>query len=632
MKKTDKLKPVLCVIMAALSSVALFLSLKPVAVSDNIVLLSRLFYDLRKSFTGNSIAASILFAFLTAFYYKYSFRKKETNQTVWASLISVLFAFFMVAGQSFEVSGSMMILLSGFRIMFKSALAFVGFVILFYNLSNFVIDIFLKPTKAEGKSKFPQWSVRSFFACTGIIIVCWLGYLAVFYPGTTSPDVSYQIMELYGVPDLFYNMSEVKVSDTIFLTNHQPIAHTVVIGVFMKLGELLGSQNVGLFIYNILQVIATSMTFAFTVCYLAKRGVSKGYLKAMLVIYAIVPTFPLIAINLSKNTLNAYWFLLYVICFFQYVDEPEKTKQSFGWNFLLSASVVCQILFLKTGVFVVLASGLYLIIQQRKQWKTLVPIVLIPVILFMTVYTNILLPACGVSPGSKNEMLSIPIQQTARFVRDYPDEVTPEEKELLSRMFIYDKLPEEYNPEKVDPVKWHAYKVDNDVPLKDYLEVWFNQFLRHPMCYVEATANNVFSYFYPGNRTIYTYYEFDDSCKDVRELDGIVDVGNPASLDAERDCVRNAVESIKRTSVGFIFSNGANYILVCMFMCAVLLSAKKYKYLAVMTPTAVSALFCVLSPMNANARYFIPMIYASLFSVGMTLYACKSDSEKNHAI
>lgn len=626
MKKTlDRLKPALCFIMAVFSATALYLNLKPVAVPVSGGFISKLIYDFQRSFTGNSFTAALMFVFLAVFYYKVSFKKSSVNQKVCSSVVSVLFAVFMVAGQSFAVANSMSILFAGCRCTLKTIIAFTGYVFLFYNLSEVIINFFLSPTKSEEKGKFPQWSVKSVFACAGILFTCWLGYLLIFYPGTSSKDLVYQMQEFYGMPDLFYKMSEVKVSDTVFLTDHQPIAHTIVIGLFVKAGEWLGSANYGLFLYCILQTVVTSITFAFSICYLAKLGVSRKYLKAALAIIALVPIFPFIAINLSKNSLNAYWSLLYVVCFFQYVNEPEKTKKSVWWNILLLASVVCQMLFIKNGVYVVLVSGIYLIIQLRRQWKTLVPIILVPVVLFMTVYTNVLLPACGVSPGSKNEMLSVPYQQTARFVRDYSDEVTPEEKEVLSEMFIYEKIPYEYNPTCVDNIKWHAFRVDNTVPFGDYIKVWFNQFLRHPMCYAEATANTAYGFFYPGSSGISLYYRINDIGDDIKPIKETVTFGNPDILAEARNSVKGIVQSLQKTPFGFFFMNGVFYMWACMFMCVVLIAAKKYKYLAVMTPTAVAALFCVLSPMNANGRYFIPIIYATLFSVGMTLYACKND-------
>ena len=48
----------------------------------------------------------------------------------------------------------------------------------------------------------------------------------------------------------------------------------------------------------------------------------------------------------------------------------------------------------------------------------------------------------GVLPGSAKEMLSIPFQQTARYVTKYSDEVTEEEKDATNNVLQYDNLKE----------------------------------------------------------------------------------------------------------------------------------------------------------------------------------------------
>lgn len=629
MSKNFKLKGVLCVLMGYLSALALTLNLAAfkIPVTPQADSFIRLVQDFKLSMSGNSVAAVLLFVFLSVFYYKYAFGKTSVRQKVWSLILGGIFAFFMVMGMSFDIAGSMSLLVANKRNIVKTLVSFTGWVVLFYNVCNFFITALQKPAKDSSKKSFPQYDLKSFLICWAVIFVCWAGYIVIFYPGTSGPDVSNQIKEFYGFPDFFYRLSENKVSDTVFLTDHHPVAHTVVIGVFMKIGELFGYQNIGLLMLTLIQALATSATFAFATCCLAKRNVSSAFLKASTAFYALVPAFPLMAVNLSKNSLYSFWLVLYVICFFQYVEEPEKTQKSVGWNILLLVSVVCQMLFLKYGVYVVLASGLYLIIQQRKQWKTLVPILLIPVILFQTVYTNMLLPACGVSPGSSVEMLSVPFQQTARYVRDHGDDVTEEEYEVLGKMFKYEELPKVYNPENVDDVKWKGYHQNNGVSKAAYLKVWAKQLVRHPGCYIEATLNNVYGYFYPGDNALWFYYDLDNSCKNWRELDGVVDIGSADSFKPARTAVKNVVTALEKTPVFYLVLNGAFYIWTGMFLCILLLATKKFKYLAVMVPTAVTALFCVLSPVNAYPRYFQPIIYAAVFSAGVALSAVKNDKK-----
>ena len=83
-------------------------------------------------------------------------------------------------------------------------------------------------------------------------------------------------------------------------------------------------------------------------------------------------------------------------------------------------------------------------------------------------------------------MLSVPFQQTARYLREYPDDVTASEKKAINRILDYDVLAEKYNPELSDPVKitFRFRDDDNDPKLdgymNDYFKAWFAMFRRHP--------------------------------------------------------------------------------------------------------------------------------------------------------
>lgn len=66
--------------------------------------------------------------------------------------------------------------------------------------------------------------------------------------------------------------------------------------------------------------------------------------------------------------------------------------------------------------------------------------------------------AFHVEKDTPKEMLSLPFQQTARYVRDYGDEVTEEEKAAIGQVLDYDKIVKGYMELTSDPVKttYHA--------------------------------------------------------------------------------------------------------------------------------------------------------------------------------
>ena len=108
------------------------------------------------------------------------------------------------------------------------------------------------------------------------------------------------------------------------------------------------------------------------------------------------------------------------------------------------------------------------------------------------VYQKAILPMAGVKPGGKQEMLSIPFQQTARYVKYYGNDVSTEEEKVIRKVLDYDTIGKNYDPDLSDPVK-NTYK-QKDEYLKDYFNIWFEMLKKHPTAYIQATLNGTYGY------------------------------------------------------------------------------------------------------------------------------------------
>ena len=106
---------------------------------------------------------------------------------------------------------------------------------------------------------------------------------------------------------------------------------------------------------------------------------------------------------------------------------------------------------------------------------------------------------------SIREMLSIPFQQTARYVKYHSADVTEKEKKNIDKILNYDTLAERYNPILSDKVKNEYNKYATNDDLKNYFESWLNMLFKHPMTYINATVSNVYGYFYPDTYRWYVY-------------------------------------------------------------------------------------------------------------------------------
>ncbi len=104
--------------------------------------------------------------------------------------------------------------------------------------------------RAQCRAKAFQRALPGPAICFGLsllsMLLCWLpGYLA-YYPGICSYDMPIQVGQIvsgnYGT--------------------HHPLAHTLLVGAFMKLGGALGDVNTGIALYTAFQMLCLALTFA----------------------------------------------------------------------------------------------------------------------------------------------------------------------------------------------------------------------------------------------------------------------------------------------------------------------------------------------------------------------------------
>ena len=219
-------------------------------------------------------------------------------------------------------------------------------------------------------------------------------------------------------------------------------------------------------------------------------------------------------------------------------------------------------------------------------------------------YSKVILPYFKITPSSVRETLSIPFQQTARYVKEHEKEVTNDEKKAIDKILGYDTLKDRYKEEIADPVKNEFNKYSTKEDLKNYFVVWFEMFKKHPLTYVEATINNTYGYFYPFSTKWYIYYKYTPIIKE-HGID--YHYNNLTSLRTNLSNFGNIFPYIP--IIGLIVNIGfSNYLLI--FMLFYLIYKKKYKEMCYLFPLFVLTLVCIASPVNTYFRYALPTIFA----------------------
>lgn len=314
---------------------------------------------------------------------------------------------------------------------------------------------------------------------TGLILLGWSPWVLACLPGSVDWDSHTQICQALG---------------SMEMTAHHTVLSTWLHGACVALGRMLGSDNLGVFFYILLQCLFCAWVYGQIVAFCAKLRCPRPLQYGITAFFALVPVWGAFAQTMVKDTLFAAvfaWFALSTADVWLF-DEAYEKRPVLYLRYLLSALLTC--LLRNNGVVAVVPVLLVTFLQglRMRWWKRVGTSagVLVLYIAFGLITTQLL----SIAPGGVNEALSIPLQQTARYVSVYGDEVTEEEKSAIDAVVPYDQLAQNYQPMISDGVKG-LYKNPSAEELTAYGKVWFAMFWKHPTCYIQATQANSYGYY-----------------------------------------------------------------------------------------------------------------------------------------
>lgn len=549
--------------------------------------------------------------------------KKRKN--VVTMILSFIFTIFLTIGSSFIISDSLdavikhpIITILMMVISFIILNAIITF--LFNKLDNYEV----KEKKIDKKTGFISKMIdkHPFWFSLIVILLFWLIYIIAFYPAIMSPDPSFQILQFFGI-DNKYSTYVNLIDESVIITNHHPVIHTLLIGSCVKLGvNIFNSTNVGLFIYSIIQTLILASTLSYTIKFLKEINVSTRIRKALLFIYALVPVFPFYAMSPVKDVIFGCLIILYIISIYKFIKLKDKINVKTMIKEIILMILIT--LFRNNGIHIIILSFPFLLLLGRKNLMKYLIIFIVVVLSYFT-YDKVILPHFKITPGSVREMLSIPFQQTARYVIKNDAKIPEKDKKAIDKILEYDTLKKRYDPEKADDVKNKFNKDATDRDLKNYFIVWFKELKDDPKTYVEATLNNTYGYFYPVKTNWYIY---------VNENKTINNYGFDYHFN-DLNVLRSALMVYGLIFpyipfLGLIVNIGFN-TWILLFMMAYLIYRKKYKEIIYLIPSIIVLLVCFASPVNTYFRYALPNVFAmpTMLLIFLNIRKEESLNEKN---
>ena len=557
-------------------------------------------------FTQDLFVVTFVFFLLVGWYHHQYHQKTTRSETI----LAIILSFFMIFGKSCLLIDSWDLVFGNLLLFILSIFMAIGYFFLFKSILSFLAvkleNYALTPLK-KVKNKYIRrfldlFERHPFLTSLVILLLCWLIYIIAFYPIILSPDPSFQIKQYFNEHTKYIDWV-IQRDPNVNMTTHHPVIHTALLGFCIQLGRMVLNDNFGLFLYSMLQTLCLASVFAYTISYTKRVGIPNKYRLILLAIYALVPMFPLYAMSGVKDTYYTAFIILYVLILFDLIHFKQDKKISLNYALWLLLVITLITLFRNNGLYVVVLSLPFLIFTNKKSRGRLAIVFILFLVLTQT-YSKVLIPVLGISEGSIREVLSLPFQQTARYVKEHGDEIEKEEKELYDKVLGYDDLASRYDPEKADPVKNMYNKNTTDEELSEYFHYWLQGLVKYPDTYIQATMNNVYGYFYPNSTKWYVYYKYDDRITQNDLVD--YHYNNLGSL---RQVLSSFGVSFPYIPVlGLLanvgFSSWLMFLMICYFI-----DRKMKKYIIVLSPLLISLLVCVASPVNTYFRYAMPYVF-----------------------
>lgn len=451
-------------------------------------------------------------------------------RTVPGRLVPALAALAVVFGRSLDMSDSFDLVTGGITQAIKASLVFLGWLVLARVVWSYLVAVFDAMRERGGRfaagarcadepagrasllSRALAVLDRHPFAAPALALaLAWLPCLVGYAPGLFMRDAATQILQWFGYPN---NASDylAPLKSGVYLNQHHPPASTALLGLFVGAGSALaGDENAGVFMFTAFQFALTVLAFAWGMLALKRLEVPVPARAGVLAFTAIVPVYSNYAVLVTKDVLFAD-ALLVMAAALALLLCPWARRRSED-TALLVVGALGVALFRNGGWLVAVAALLVAAacvrgrkgVRRRRREASVVLATAILVLAVQIGLSGVVYPALGVAPGSVREALSIPFQQTARYVRDHAGDIPEEDLEAIDAVLDADAIGELYRSHKSDPVKATFKEDATAADLMGYARVWLKELANDPVCYLEATCANYYGYFYVGDSSSWTY-------------------------------------------------------------------------------------------------------------------------------
>lgn len=576
---------------------------------------------------------------IKAFWYKYIYRyihETDRGRRPFVIIPAAFFSLSMVLGYSYSETDSWSLIFGAGSVeLLKACAKFAIYFVLFYYVICLLyckfnaISLGESSNEAVGEnSKYhlfgryinllSQCPFRTSFLT---LLIAYIPYIILSYPGILMPDTMAEIIQTYPQMGVLFPdyLNGHLLSDQVYLNNHHPVAYTLLIRAFLQIGTgIFHSFNAGVFLFALFQFFLVLSAISYGVkIFIENKILPDKYIPLIILYYIISPRIQNYMFLLTKDVTYTVFFFNFILSLYLIIAKPERK-----YYILFAISGLGMILFRNEAKYILMVSLPVLALLCRQLRKFFLKY-LIVVIGFSILYFQVLLPICHITPGSIREVLSVPFQQTARYVKEYEEDVTTEEREAINAVLKYDLLADSYYPDLSDFTKNLYRQSCTKASLFRYFKVWFQMFWKHPDSYIQATINNYYYYFYPGPILFFPYfYKLSIQCMDALNewMEPLgCDFHYPSSLDNVRDQYETLRENLMYIPPIVLLMYSPTYTWFLTLFLLFGIYKKMPQALSLLVVPVLVICMCLISPCNGfYFRYMYPVVF--VFPILIPLY------------
>lgn len=392
-------------------------------------------------------------------------------------LSSIILSLLITISVDFVENKHFSILNSGFWIKF---LVFTFLFLGIFLIINCLDNKLLKKINIKN-NEYTEKELTYYFILNSIFLFCILifAYLAL-YPGYFTYDAPSQILQVF-----YYNK----------LDAHQPVIHTLLLCGCISLGiNWLGSTNLGLAIYTLIQMMIVILSFSYMFVKLLSFKGNKWIVIISELIIVLNPVFQIFVMTSTKDVIFSALFIVWIINVLEMYENKESFFTSIRKNIFYIINTILMCLFRKQGIYIVFFIGLIQCFKFKEYKKRFISLFVIILVMYNLIIGPIS-TSLGISISPVKEMLSVPLQQIARVINE-DGNINDKQKSIFFK-YVSEENTKKYIPYISDPIKDSLNEVYFNNHIKDFFKLYIDIGINNLSTYIDSFLYGIVGYFSP---------------------------------------------------------------------------------------------------------------------------------------